>query len=158
IEDTSFDSAKRLHPMVKRYLARALAKQGKSEQALKLAEELIKDERDWRGQQLKAWVLREGGQYEKAAGLYETVLGLIERDTTADAEERDEIGERLRAELSNIYVDLGKIDRAVEQLEVLVKKRPEEPGYYNDLGYILADHDMRLDEAEKLIRKALELD
>src|SRR5262249_41690714 len=30
--------------------------------------------------------------------------------------------------------------------------------YNNDLGYIWADHDMNLEEAEKLIRKALEED
>src|SRR5437588_1169270 len=43
-------------------------------------------------------------------------------------------------------------------MALLVKQKPNEPGYYNDLGYILADHNMRLEEAEKLVRKALELD
>src|SRR5262249_16195314 len=32
------------------------------------------------------------------------------------------------------------------------------PGYMNDLGFIWADHDMNLDEAEKMIRKAIDLD
>src|SRR5207244_3264653 len=30
--------------------------------------------------------------------------------------------------------------------------------YHNDLGYIWADHDKNLDESEKLIRKAVEMD
>src|SRR5204862_260724 len=105
-----------------------------------------------------ASVLREAGDFEKAAELYEQILTRVEGDADLDPQERDEVTEELRAELSNVYVDLKKIDKAAEQLEILVKKKPNEPGYYNDLGYILADHDMRLDEAEKLIRKALELD
>src|SRR5262249_16717484 len=88
IEDSSFDSAKGLRPMVERYLVRALAKQGKHEQALKLAEKLIKNEVDWRGQHLKGWVLREAGKNEEAASTYEDVLNRVERDTDLDAEER----------------------------------------------------------------------
>jgi tetratricopeptide (TPR) repeat protein len=158
IEDHSFDSAKRLRPVIERELTRALTKQGKFEQALKLADKLIKNEVDWAGQYLKGWVLREAGQYEKAAITYQDVLNRVERDTDLDTEKRDAMTEQLRVELSNIFVDLKQIDRAAEQLEFLLKRKPEEPGFYNDLGYILADHDMRLDEAEKLIRKALELD
>jgi tetratricopeptide (TPR) repeat protein len=160
IEDTSFDSAKRLRPMVQRYQVRALAKLGKYEQALKLAEKLVKTkgEVDWRGLQLKGWVQREAGEFDAAAVIYEDVLKRVEGDTALDAEERDDVTERLRAELSNIYVDLKKIDQAAKQLQILVDKKPSEPGYYNDLGYILADHDMRLDEAEQMIRQALKLD
>ena len=80
------------------------------------------------------------------------------RDPDLEEAEKEYYQERFRYELSNIYVDLKQIDRAAEHLEVLVKKKPNEPGYHNDLGYILADHDMRLDEAERLIRRALELD
>src|SRR5262249_24712791 len=40
----------------------------------------------------------------------------------------------------------------------LIAKRPDEPGYYNDLGYIWADRGQNLEESEKLIRKALDLD
>jgi tetratricopeptide (TPR) repeat protein len=158
IEDNGFHTAKRLQPMVARYLVRAQAKQGKYDQALALADKLAKGEADWRGQHLKGWVLREAGRYDEAAKVYESVLVQIGRDPDLDQEERDEVSERLRQELSNLYVDLKQIDRAVEQLEMLVKKRPDEAGYYNDLGYILADHDMRLDEAEQMIRKALDLD
>jgi tetratricopeptide (TPR) repeat protein len=154
----AFDSAKPLRPVVQRYLVNALTKEGKFTQALKLADGLIKGAGDWRGQRLKATVLREKGDFADAAKLYEGVLTLVERDKDLEADEREEVVERLRAELSNVYVDLKQIDKAASQLELLLKKRPDEPTYYNDLGYILADHDMRLDEAETLIRKALDLD
>ena len=57
-----------------------------------------------------------------------------------------------------LYLDWGWLDKAAEQLQVLLKKKPDDPTYNNDLGYIWADHDMRLDEAEKLIRKAIDED
>jgi Flp pilus assembly protein TadD len=43
-------------------------------------------------------------------------------------------------------------ERAFEQL---LKKRPDDPGIVNALGFTLADHQRSLDRAEKLIRQAL---
>ena len=40
----------------------------------------------------------------------------------------------------------------------MLKDKPDDPTYNNDLGYIWADHDKNLAEAEKLIRKAIEQD
>ena len=57
-----------------------------------------------------------------------------------------------------MFVELNQVDKAAEQLQILLKKKPDHPGYNNDLGYIWADHDMNLDESEKLIRKALDED
>ena len=51
-----------------------------------------------------------------------------------------------------------RIEKAASQLQELLKDEPDNATYHNDLGYIWADHDMKLDEAEKLIRKALDLD
>jgi len=159
-EDTSFDSAKLLRPEVQRYLVRSLTKLGEFDDALKQADSLIKSKSkaDWLDHHLKGWVQREAGQFENAAKTFESVLRRVERDNELGADKREVVVEQLRAELSNVYVDLKQIDKAAEHLEFLLKKKPDEPGYYNDLGYILADHDMRLEEAEKLIKKALELD
>ena len=60
--------------------------------------------------------------------------------------------------LSGVLTDLNQIDKAAGELQALLKENPENPTYNNDLGYIWADHDINLDEAEKLIRKALELE
>jgi tetratricopeptide (TPR) repeat protein len=158
VENRSFDSAKRLKPMVQDYQVRALAKLGKFDQALKIATGLIKDETDWRGQYLKAGVQREAGEFAAAAASYEKMLKIVPKDSKLDADKRDAVVDELRSELSNIYVELKDIKKAAEQLEILTKKKPNEPGYYNDLGYILADHGMRLEEAEKMVRKALDLD
>jgi tetratricopeptide (TPR) repeat protein len=158
IEDEEFDAGKRLRPGVHRLMIQAIAKQGKYDQALKLVENLIRAQDNWQERQLKAWVLREAGRFKDAARAYEDVLERIDKDTTLEQEEKDQYNERYRYILSNVYVDLKQIDKAAEKLQALIAKRPEEPAYYNDLGYIWADHNMHLAKAEELIRKALELD
>jgi tetratricopeptide (TPR) repeat protein len=158
VEDDNFDSARRLRPTVHQMLIKAVAKQGKYDQALKLVDGLIRQQDHWLERQLKGWVLREAGQLGDAAAIYEDVIRRVAKDDQIDAEMRDEYSQRYRYELSNLYVEMKKIDKASEQLEYLIKSNPEEPGFYNDLGYILADADMRLDEAEKLVKKALDLD
>jgi tetratricopeptide (TPR) repeat protein len=158
VEDEDFDAAKRLRPGVHRLLIQAIAKQGKYTQALKLIENLIRAQDTWQERQLKAWVLREAGKYADAARTYEDVLERIDKDNTLEQEDKDTYGERYQYILSNVYVDLKQIDKAAEKLKALIAKRPDEPAYHNDLGYIWADHDMNLAESEKLIRKALELD
>jgi tetratricopeptide (TPR) repeat protein len=158
VEDEDFDAAKRLRPGVHRLLIQAIAKQGKFDQAIKLADNLIRAQDTWQERQLKAWVLREAGKYPEAARAYEDVLERIDKDATLDQEDKDHYQERYRYILSNVYVDLKQIDQAADKLKALMAKKPEEPAYCNDLGYIWADHNMHLKEAEKLIRKALELD
>lgn len=158
IEDDAFDSAKRLRPGVHRLLIQATSKQGKYDQALKLVDGLIKTNDHWMERQLKGWVLREAGKFEEAAKIYEDVLVRIGKDANLPEDDRDDYAERYRYALSSIYIDMKKVDLATEQLEKLLEKKPNDPGYNNDLGYIWADHDMKLAEAEKLIRKALELD
>jgi tetratricopeptide (TPR) repeat protein len=158
LEDDNFDSARRLRPTVQQMLIKALAKQGKTEQALQLVDGLIKQQDHWIERQLKGWVLREAGKLGDAASVYEDVIKRVSKDTELERKERDDYEAQYRYELSNLYVDLDKVDKASEQLEYLIKRYPQKAGFYNDLGYIWADHDIKLDEAEKMVRKALELD
>jgi tetratricopeptide (TPR) repeat protein len=157
-EDEDFDPAKPLRPGVHRLMIQAVAKLGKFDKALKLADNLIKAQDTWEERQLRAWVLREAGRYEDAAKAYQDVLERVAKDKRLDQEDKDSYVDRYRYLLSNVYVELKRIDKAEELLRKLIEKRPDEAAYYNDLGYILADHDMKIPEAEQLIRKALELD
>lgn len=156
--EEGFKTALRLRPDVYETYIKAVAKQGKFEQALKLVDNLLKGKDDWIDLSLKGWVMREAGKLEAAAGIYEDVVKRIGADDRLPDKQKDEFIEQYRYDLSGVYIDLKKVERATEHLEYLIKKRPEYPGFYNDLGYIWADHDMKLEEAEKLIRKALDLD
>lgn len=52
---------------------------------------------------------------------------------------------------------LERFDVLESHLRKLIQKRPEHAHAYNALGYSFADRNVRLDEARKLIEKALEL-
>jgi tetratricopeptide (TPR) repeat protein len=157
-EEDKFDPAKGIRLGVNRLLIQSVAKQGKFDQALKLVDNLIKITDHWRERELKGRVLREAGNYPQAAKVYEDVIKLIPKDKLLEPERKEAFVDGYRYLLSNIYLDMGKVDEASDQLEQLLAKRPDDPGYNNDLGYIWADNNMKLDEAEKLIRKALDLD
>lgn len=53
---------------------------------------------------------------------------------------------------------LGDIEGSEEMARGVLARRPDDPTVLNFLGYLLADHDRKLDEAESLIRRALEHD
>ncbi len=139
----------------------ALARDGKLNEAKDITRKLMEaDEGGWYFYQLLAFVQQEEGKLDDAA---ETYLDCIERlrksrNTALKKDSRDKIARMLRYKLSGVYVDLKKIDKATSQLESLVKEDPENSTYKNDLGYILADNNMKLDEAEKLVRQAIEID
>jgi tetratricopeptide (TPR) repeat protein len=157
-ESDSFALKDRLVPIVYRQYVQSIAKQGKHKEALQVLENLIKMQNDWRDRALKGWIYREAGDYPAAAKAYEEVIEKVKGDRQKSSEERSAIVERNEYLLSNIYVEMKQIDKAAEVLQKLLKDHPDDPGYNNDLGYIWADHDMNLDESEKLIRKALEED
>jgi tetratricopeptide (TPR) repeat protein len=64
----------------------------------------------------------------------------------------------IRATLSAICSAAHQYERAEEQLQLILKEDPNDATANNDLGYLWADQNKNLDEAEKLVRKALELD
>jgi tetratricopeptide (TPR) repeat protein len=135
------------------------AKQGKIEEATRLTENLIKlDEGGWYFVRLKAWVLHEAGKYKESVDAYLDTIKLLGENKRMKADEKERWEERTRYILSSVFVDMNEIDKAAEQLQMLLKKKPDYPTYNNDLGYIWADHDMKLEESEKLIRKAIDDD
>jgi tetratricopeptide (TPR) repeat protein len=159
VDVPDYDVTRPIRPDVHNMMIKALAKDAKYDQALKLTENLIRaNPDDWNDRQLKGWVLREAGRFGEAAKVYEDVLERIGKDKDLSQKKKDNYTGQYRYELSNIYVDLKQIDHATDQLRWLVEHYPEEPGFYNDLGYIMADNDMNLQESETLIRKALDLD
>ena len=149
----------RVKPFVMERMIQSLAKKGKAEEAIKLTNELIDADGDgWYFVKLKAEVYREAGQLDEAAKTYEETLDRLKKIKDLEDDRRDRFSRIVRYSLSGVYVDLKKIDKAAEQLKTLLKKDPDNPTFKNDLGFIWADHDMNLDESEKLIREAIEQD
>jgi tetratricopeptide (TPR) repeat protein len=137
----------------------AIAKQGRIDEATKLANKFIQRYKGhWLAVEVLGMVQREAGDSEEAAKTYEKVLQSVQKEKGIKEEELKYYTRKYRYILSGIYMDLDNVDKAAEQLKALLADDPDNPTFNNDLGYIWADHDMNLDEAEKMVRKALDED
>lgn len=140
-------------------LIQAKAKQGKIEEALNLNKGLLElYDGTWYFVMLKGWIQREDGKLGDAITTYNEVIDKIESDKSLNREKKDKNKDRVRYILSGLYVDNKEIDKAAKQLETLIKHNPENATFKNDLGFIWCDNDMKLEESEKLIKEALDLD
>ncbi|MGH7227385.1 MAG: tetratricopeptide repeat protein, partial [Gemmataceae bacterium] len=94
------------------------------------------------------------------------LLSQAERHKQAIAECQALLGEynqsgdvhKIRSILSGIYSVARQYDKAEELLLLILKDDPDDATANNDLGYLWADQNKKLEEAEKRIRRALELD
>jgi len=140
-------------------LAKTKAKQGDADAALNMIDSLGNlDKEGTTFLRIKAEMLAELGKNEEAVATMQEVVDKTGKNRKIPKEDRVKLVRRLEYQLTAFYVDAKQIDKATEILERLIKFEPEVATYYNDLGFILADNDQRLDESEKLVRKALELD
>jgi tetratricopeptide (TPR) repeat protein len=64
----------------------------------------------------------------------------------------------IRLRLANVYNAMRQYKKSEEQLQLVLKADPNDATANNDLGYQWADQGKNLDEAERLIRKAIDLD
>jgi tetratricopeptide (TPR) repeat protein len=109
-------------------------------------------------------VFRQGVQrYPKSSDIVDTYAQfLAQNERPADAvavlqafiDHNGPTAERLY-KMVNLQEEAGQHDQAVATLQRILVMMPDHTGANNDLGYFWADKGIRLDEAEKLIRKAL---
>jgi tetratricopeptide (TPR) repeat protein len=144
---------------VQRERLQALARIGKFDEADAIYKSILKGrENNWRVLELGAWVQQDKGKFDEAVKIYQKVMKLIADDKNLPPEEKGKLQDTVRYILSGVYVDADQVDKAAEQLKILLAKEPDSPRYNNDLGYIWADHDINIAQAEKMIRKALDED
>ncbi len=93
----------------------------------------------------EAQLLREAGRHEEALGL---LNGGLERHPDSPD---------LLYESSLAAEKLDQLDLAERRLRRLIELQPDQATGYNALGYSFVDRNVRLDEAQQLIDKALEL-
>ncbi|NTV10522.1 MAG: tetratricopeptide repeat protein [Zoogloea sp.] len=124
-----------------------LAHQGKLAEARKLLHEWARNDEHERSRYLivEAQLLRDAGKPQEA-------LAVLERGLRADGDNPDLLYESALLEESH-----GKMNSMEVRLRKLIALRPDHAHAYNALGYSLADRGIRLEEAEKLIGKALTL-
>jgi tetratricopeptide (TPR) repeat protein len=133
-------------------LARAYLALDKFDQAIEEAThaaEHAADENRLFCRRLKAQVLAQAKRYDEAVQECQDLLK--EYKQSKDVRE-------IRYVMSGIYSAAKKSAEAEEQLQLILEQDPNDATANNDLGYLWADEGKNLAEAEKLIRKALELD
>ena len=159
LEGEEDEAIEKLKPIVQRSMILAIARQGNVDKAMKKVDGLIADQpKNWLQRVLKAEVQREAGKFEGAIETYLDVIERVGKDKRLEKKDVERFTERYRYVLSGLYVEHGQIDKAAEQLKLLLAREPDNSTWNNDLGYIWADHGTNLPESEKLIRKAIEDD
>jgi tetratricopeptide (TPR) repeat protein len=138
--------------MFHRDLALALMALGKTDEALKEADnavEVADADNQLAMRRTRVHLLGEAGKHDDAI---REALGIL-KDAKTSAEARD-----AHYTLSGAYTAAKQLPRAEEHLRQILKDKPDDVGARNDLGYLMADQGKNLDEAEKLVVEALELD
>ena len=160
LDDMGPEEYEQHKPFVMERLVQTTAKEGKLDDALRLADLLVESGKEsaWYFLQTKGWVLREQGKLPAAIEAYLSSLDKIDANPALKGEVRDRFKDRTRYILTGLYVDNKEIDKAARNLQTLIKRNPDNATYKNDLGFIWADNDMNLEESEKLIKEAIDLD
>jgi len=133
-------------------LAVALAALGQYDEALVHADKAIRLTSDeWKVVQhcRKALILAQAGRY--ADGVRECEETLKEFKLMTQVQE-------IRQTLSQVYSMQGDHAKSEEQLRLILEMDPDVPLANNNLGYQMADRNVNLDDAERLIRRAIEAD
>lgn len=133
-------------------LANALAQQAKFDEAVAAADEAVKlaeDRNRLRLRRIRVDVLRQAGRIDDAVEECRVLL----KQYTQPGEVRD-----IRYSLSSVYTEAKEQVKAEAELRRILEIDPNDVVVNNDLGYALADQGRDLEEAERLIRKAVTLD
>ncbi len=134
------------------YLSQALMNQGKNKEALAAADDAVNESGDkdrLMCQRNRVALLTQAGKLDQALAECQDLL----KKYNGPGDVRS-----IRYTLAEVYSARKERSKSEEQLRKILEDDPGEARAHNDLGYVLADGNRNLAEAEKLIRKALELD
>jgi tetratricopeptide (TPR) repeat protein len=145
-----------LHSVAFEKMVQAVARKGETDAALAMVGRA--PFKPWYANQLKSYIYREAGKYDEAVEALEDAGKALEDEEFPSDETKQYLVRRTKYMTANVHVENKKVDKAADILKGLMKDDPDNPTYPNDLGFIWCDNDMNLDESEKLIAKALELD
>lgn len=131
---------------VQRQRASLLAKQGQLAEARTLLRNLPGSTADERRLKLLAEVqlLKDSGENEQAYGLQSEAIALTPEDND------------LVYDQAMLAEKTGRLDEMETLLRQVIARQPDYHHAYNALGYSFADRGVRLEEAKRLIQKALE--
>jgi tetratricopeptide (TPR) repeat protein len=113
-------------------------------------------------QRHRADVLSKMGRHAEAIAACQEMLREYNQPQKGDAALADDRQaarlREIRLELSLVYNNAGQPEKSEEQLQLLLDAHPDDDTANNNLGFQWAERGANLDEAERLIRKAIQLD
>jgi tetratricopeptide (TPR) repeat protein len=129
--------------------ATILADQGKVDQGVAEMRALLKGDRD------RETLLAIAQLYEKSKRWADMGKTLDEAEKISKSDDEKETIYFMRGAM---YERMKKFDLSETEFRKVLKINPENAGALNYLGYMLADRNVRLDEAFDLIKKAVDID
>jgi tetratricopeptide (TPR) repeat protein len=129
--------------------ATVLADQGKVDQAIAELRALPKGERE------RETLLTIAQIYEKAKRWNDMGKALDDAENLSKSDDDKETIYFMRGAM---YERMKKFDLSEAEFRKVIKLNPENAGALNYLGYMLADRNVRLDEAFQMIKKAVDID
>ena len=139
------------------YLSGALEMDDRTEEALaaaRKAAELNPDSPRFKSR--VAWILYRNDRRQEAAEAYTELVEKSDSDFSS-AVVRQVVRES-RLVLSNLAVLADNIPEAERRLEEVLDEFPDDVAALNDLGYLWADQNVRLERAHRMVRQAVEAD
>jgi tetratricopeptide (TPR) repeat protein len=127
-------------------IASILQQQGKKDEAQKTIKDAIPNNRDFAPFYSILSVLYEEEKDYKAA---EDIL----REGLLVAKDKIEI----RYQLGSLFSKTNRIEDSIREMEAILKENPDHADALNFLGYTYAEKGIKLEDAEKMIKKALQL-
>jgi len=132
-------------------LVNAYVQTGRYAEAIAAARELIARDRRPYEQQLELFeklggIYTRARRFDEAVNHYQTMLRQAQSD-----QERAQLLRRI----AFVHLRQGRLDLTLSRLREAYDLDPTDEGINNDLGYTLADMDMELDEAERMLRLAV---
>lgn len=134
-------------PQARLFLAQCLAAQKKFDEAIETLEKTKVDSQlKLEFSYKKALLLKQAGNTQKAYQAMKEALA-------ADSDNR-----ALLFQCAILANDLKRLDEAESYLRKAIDLYPDEADFYNTLGYLWVDNNMKLEEAKSLIQKALSME
>jgi tetratricopeptide (TPR) repeat protein len=137
----------RFHENATIQIAYLYQSQKKTDQAIQHMEQVIRQVPD-----NPEFLLYLGAFYEETEA-YEKSEAILKQALEINADHA-----RVRFRLGVVYDKWGKKEASIEQMKKVIAINPLDAHALNYLGYTYLDLDQNLEEAEKLIRKAIELE
>ncbi len=145
------------NPVLYYYLSGTLEMDGRSEEALAAARKAAElDPESPRFASRVAWILYRNDRNDEARKAYHALIDKFDSDF-GSAEVRQVMRET-RLVLSNLAVLDDDLPQAEQWLEEVLNEFPDDVAALNDLGYLWADRNVRLQRAQRMIRQAVEGD